>query len=885
MQLLRRLSFTMLLMSMMTLVACGDGDGDLTGDGTTPTEEITLTMATSDGELSAANDITISTTVANNGKGVGNKTVTFSLAVVGSATFDPIAGTATTDANGVATIVVKVTDMKGSVNVIASYESTVNNISFDSAGDGESTGGSSGGAKISIEKSEGDLSAANDIIISASILANDTNEGVAGQLVTFTLNDSAMATLDPAIGTAVTNDSGIATITVKVTDVAGGVEVTASVGTDSNLAVTSVSFTSVGDGVKVVEGEPKAASISLFASSQQLASSGSQSIVLTAIAKDINNNLLEGVTINFSTDSGALGKILDENGASSSKTGPDGKVAMTLSTLDEPSNRLITVTVLTGDISDSLEIEVVGTTLTLTGTSSLALNDEASYIINVLDSDGNGVAKTAVAISLSGISTETPAGNVADITLPTTSSVTTDNEGQATLKVTGTTGGTNSLIIKALNATTIQNVSVQSDSFLFTRFTNGTDTVNPSNTPIVPDVSLAQTASATLTWLRDGAVVADGTSVTFTTTRGVLSVNSATTIDGKVTATLTSNDAGKALVTLVGTDIVSGKAIELTNQLEFEFFASTAATIKAQASPNSIGPNEQTSTISVVVNDANGNLVKNKKIKFVLEDVSGGTIFPATAVTDSNGSASTIYTSNSTSAKDAVSITAVVEDTPAITDTVNLTVANRELFIAIGTGNEIAVLDNTDYIKEYSIFVTDAESNAVANVELTVSAIPENYYKGQWIQVYDEEVFQGWAAAGLITLGPKPTTAAENKQACRNEDANFNGILDAGEDDNSDGVLTPGNKVSISGTFVTDSDGRSVIRIIYSQSYAQWLDINLIVSGKVTGSEGSAQTIFTLPIAAEDTNQEAITPPHQGVGPIGPFGFNKDCSLSVAIGG
>ena len=771
MQLFRRLSFTMLLMSMMTLVACGGGDGDLTGG--------------SDGE-----------------------------------------------------------------------------------------GGTSNTATLSVTKSDGDLSAANDITISATLLLDSNGAAVVGKLITFTLNDPSIAVFDPVAGTAITDASGIATITVKVTDVAGGVEVTATaVGSDADTGSTSIGFTSAGDGVKIVEGEPQAASIRLFASSQQLASSGAQSIELSAIAKDENNNLLEGVTINFASDSGALGKVLDESGGSSNVTGADGKVTMELSTQDEPSNRIINVTVTSGGITDSLEIEVVGTTLTLTGSSSLAINDETNYIVKVLDSDGNGVAKTAVTLSL--------AGGEAGIELPSPALVTTDAEGQALLQVTGTSGGTNSIVVTALGATASQDVSVQADSFLFTSFTNGNDIVNPSNTPIVPDVSLVQTASITLTWMRDNAVVADGKSVSFTTTRGNVNVNSATTVDGEVNVTLTSTDAGTALVTFVGSDVVDGKAVELTNQLEFEFFADTAATIKAQASPNSIGPNEQTSTISVVVKDVNGNLVKNKRIKFVLEDVSGGSIFPATAVTDSSGSASTIYTSNNTSAKDAVSITAVVEDTPAITDTVNLTVSNRELFISLGTGNELDELGTTDYVKEYSVFVTDAESNAVENVELTVSAIPENYYKGLWVPTYDGSDFVLWLALGEgSTNTPGPVYLG--KTTCANEDANFDGILDDGEDFNGDGKLTPGNIVSISGSLITDEDGRSLIKVTYPQSYGHWLDVKLIVSGKVTGSENSTQAIFTLPVSIDDINVEDVTPPTQGIGTIGPFGLSNDCSNNIS---
>ncbi|OUR75020.1 hypothetical protein A9Q75_18615 [Colwellia psychrerythraea] len=766
MGLLRRISFTMLLMSMMTLVACGGGDGDLTGGG--------------DGGTSPNPDV-----------------VTLSLA-----------------------------------------------------------------------KSDGDLSGDKDIIISATVMQGSTL--LSGKLVTFALTDNTKENATLSSTSQSTGSNGVATITVSATNAVDGVEIIATV---TGVDPMTISFNSLGGGVKIVEGEPKAASIRLFASSQQLASSGAQSIELSAIAKDENNNLLEGVTINFASDSGALGKILDESGGSSNLTGRDGKVAMELSTQDEPSNRVILVTVTSGDITDSLEVEVVGTTVTLTGSSSLAINDENNYIVKVLDSDGNGVAKTAVTLSLG--------GGGAGIELPSPAMVTTDSEGQATVKVTGTTGGINSIVVTALGATASQDVSVQADSFLFTSFSNGIDTVNPSNSPIVPDVSLEQTASITLTWMRDNAFVPDGKSVSFTTTRGIVNANSATTVDGEVTVALTSTDAGKALVTFVGTDVIDGKDVELTNQLEFEFFADTAATIKAQASPNSIGPNEQTSSISVVVKDANGNLVKNKRVKFVLEDVSGGSIFPATAVTDSSGSASTIYTSNSTSAKDAVSIEAIVEDTPAITDTVNITVSNRELFISLGTGNELEELDTTDYVKEYSVFVTDAESNAVENVELTVSAIPENYYKGLWVPTYDGNDFVLWLALGEgSTNFPGPVYLG--KTTCVNEDANFDGILDAGEDFNGDGKLTPGNIVSISGTLVTDTDGRSVIRVIYPQSYGHWLDVKLIVSGKVTGSESSTQAIFTLPVSIDDINEEDITPPTQGIGTRGPFGLSNECSNNIS---
>ena len=877
MQLIRRFSFTMLLMSMMTLVACGGGD--LTGDDGGTSEKVTLSVTKSDGNLSQANNVTVFAILLDNGKAVANKTVTFTLAVDGSATLDPITGTATTNADGIASINVKVTDMKGSVNVIATYEGATDNISFDSAGDGDSIidGGTADQVKISIETSEGDLSADNNITVSASLLDSD-GVGVANKLITFTLNNDVMATFDPAIGTAITNASGTATIIVKVTDVAGGVEVTATVlGSGSDTAFTRIGFNSLGDGVKIIEGEPTATNITLFASSQQLASSAAEMITLTAIAKDANNHLVTGVTINFSVDSGTIGGIENAAGEISDVTDINGRVLKGLITVANPENRIITVNVSSndGEVTDRIEIEVVGTLISLTGSSSLALNDESSYIVKLVDSDGDGIANTAVAIS---------AVNAEGIIIPST--VTTDSTGQATIQVTGTSGGDNTIIITALGASTSKDISVQADSFLFTGFvecekigsTCG-EVINPSTNEL-SDILLSKKVNVTLTWLRSGLPVTDGTVVNFTTTRGSLAANSATTVAGKVTATLTSTNAGKALLTFTGVDSVDGDDIELNNQLEFEFIADTAHRIIAQAFPISIGPNEQTSTVSVVVRDPEGNLVKNKTIKFELDDVSGGEIFPATAVTDSKGNASTVYTSSSTSAHEGVHITTTVVDTPAVTDSIDLTVADREVSIRLGTGNTILQHDNNTYNKQYSVFVTDIDSNPVPNVTLTVSAIPKEYFKGTWIAYLDEnDEFKQWGPGDATVTPALPGYSA----TCTNEDINGNSVLDdlatpiREEDTNGDGILTPGNIVNAQGLVTTDEYGIALIDIRYAEVYGFWANIELIVSTKVNGTESFAKVLFNLDALADDVTKEDLAPA-AFIWPSGPFGQSDSCT-------
>lgn len=709
----------------------------------------------------------------------------------------------------------------------------------DSTDDGDAT--TPDAITISLVISDENLAQATPQTLTATVMQGAT--ALSGKLVTFSIDNADLASFATDVSTDSTDSDGQAVITLLAGASSGDGLITASVdGIDSN----SVTFKSAGDGDAI--GAPVASAISLFASSQQIASSGSDEVALTTIAKDDNNNLVAGVTVAFSATSGQIEVV-------NAVTGADGQATAILKTNSEPTNRVITVTSQSGQVTDTVNIQVAGTTINLTGSSSLAINDENSFFIQVLNSDSEGISGITVDLSLSG----TASGNVANITLP--SSVTTDSSGQASFSVIGTTDGSNTIIASAVGATVSHDVSVQGDSFLFSSFSNGAQSVDPEVSSL-PDVLLSNSAEIEVTWTQSNVPVADGTAVSFTSTRGTVVQSSATTVDGKVTATISSTNAGKALVIVTGTD----GSVSLNNQLEFEFVAETASTIAAQASPSSIAPNGDTSTISVIVKDINGNLVKGKTIEFALTDTNGGSILPATAVTDSNGSASTVYTSNSVSAQDGVSITATVQEDTSLTDTVTLTVAERELFIALGTGNEIVEVDITTYNKQYTVFVTDVDSTPRENVELTVSAVPKSYYKGEWVAVLDDSgEFARWTAGYTAK--------------CANEDLNVDGVLDDGEDINGSGTLTPGNVVSASGEVTTDAQGRAIIDILYAQSHALWVDVDLIVSAKVAGTESFSHTIFNLPVSGADVSSEDVAPPTSGIGLDGPFGVIGDCTV------
>ncbi|MBO9490704.1 Ig-like domain-containing protein [Endozoicomonas sp. G2_1] len=852
MELVKRLSCFIMLFA---LISCGGG-GDLTGNsnnnnngnnngnngGAAP---IQIVLSASGDRVSAQSPVTITATVTQDGSAVANRAVSFTLSATNLVIIDPESNSAVTNAQGVATVTLRAGTVAGGVEITANIgDASSTPLGVTSAGDGGVTA-----LQVNLSISSQLINAQSPATITATVARGNTP--IANELVTFTLSNSELANFSPESGTSMTNAEGQATIQLNAGGTAGAGQVTAQVGDISSRPVT---FTSAGDGNS--SNGPQVDDLRIFASSQQLASSDSQAITLTAVAKDNNNNLVSGAEITFSSTTGSIE-------VTRSTTEANGQATAVLTTPAEPANRVITVTAVNSTNSDSVDIDVVGTSIVLTGSSSLAIGDNTGYIVRLLDSDGTGIANTAVNLSTTDQSTTDPAGAVASITLP--DSVTTDATGQATFTAVGASGGTNTITATALGATIAQNVAIQADSFVFTSFNNGDGTVvNPSATPAptIPEVLLSDSATLRLAWTRNNTAVTNA-NVRVTTTRGTAnSTNLTTNANGEVEVQLSSTQAGRALVTLAGTD----NAISLSNQLEFEFVAETVDTIEAQASPNSIGPNQQTSTISVVVRDASGNLVKNKTIDFSLTDTSGGTIFPASAVTDSNGAASTVYTSNSVSAQNGVIITATVNEDPSRSATVNLTVAERELFIALGTGNSLMQLDPTTYRKQYSVFVTDADSNPVDNQVVTISAIPERYYKGQWVKVFDDGEFVNWAANYSTPAG------------CDNEDQNTDGILDVGEDTNGDGRLTPGNVVAATADVTTDSNGRAVINIDYAESFAQWVDIRLVASAQVQGTENQQQTIFTLPVLAADVANEDQEPPTAAIGLSGPFGIASLCN-------
>lgn len=844
------------LLTLFTLTACGGGGGGLSRDGNdddsdtdTNTLSIALTIAeaetgTANNQLSLATPLLITATVTDSdGNPVDDQLVTYSFNQTGLANFSPENGTALTNAQGESSIGLVVGSVQGDGLVTAELQTGESaQIGFSSLGDASITGRNVAMRLLSLASGEEDnnLASANPLMVEVTV-TDQTGQPLEDELINFTLSNDDLGFFDPASSTALTDPTGVATIDIRVGQVAGSGKIFATL---SSGEQGEIGFNSAGDG-QVVEEQP--ATLDFFTSSLLLASSGSDEVELIALVKDEDNILMEGIEVSFSSNSGELSII-------QGTTQADGTARARLTSQNNPENRTITLTARAGGLSKTLTVDVTGTVVNINAPTSVILNDTGDISIIVADSDGNGIPNQQVSLS------SEVEGSLSDL------NPVTDETGLITLTYNALVSGVDVITATALNASASQSIIVQEDEFSFARTT-------------IEDVPLNTDETITISWLKDNTPYQGG-DIVLTTTRGTLNINSAVTDEnGQVTFTANSNTAGPAIISARGTDSDGG---EVSARIEVEFIATEVASIIVSANPNSIGPGGQKSTITAVLRDPIGNLVKGVTVGFTAEDVSGGSLFPPAAVTDSNGLASTVFTSNTVTSEDAIVITAT-EDTSGIAASTNITVANRALFISIGTGNEILSPTGDTYEKQFTLFVTDANSNPVPNVELTISGTPVKYtelldpnaepgdanyqvrrpayYKGYWEPFPNADAFEYWVSVYTA--------------ACSNEDIDDDAILDEGEDTNGNGELDPGNVGAIDGNVVTDTNGQARFSFRYPKNFGAWATIKIVASTPVAGSENRSSLFHTLGVSAEDATIES-TPPNDN-----DFGFGSSCTNTL----
>lgn len=577
--------------------------------------------------------------------------------------------------------------------------------------------------------------------------------------------------------------------------------------TDTDTAANTDTSTETETGTT----ESEVASLVIYASSRTLLSDadadddteGSDPVTIYMMAKDSNNIALSGITFTPSVDNGAT--LLP--GTISS----DGILTTWQLIPDEPSNQTVTVSVTAGDITETLSIDIIGTTLQIDGAESISMDKPTTYTVKLKDASDSGLSQQSITLSSTLIN----------------ATLVTDSEGEAQFDLEPTVGGEYTITAEALGTIATKTITVSPNAF--------------NLTSDVTEVGVDTTEAVTLEWTADG-VPQSGKTIHLSATRGQITVNGVET--GQVTTDANGNatfDIGSA--TAGGTVITAtDNTTYLSTSLTMEYIATDPHYLNIQADPSIIAA-LGSSSILAKVRDVNDNPVKGQVVVFNLNDTVDGTISSSKAETDSSGSASIVYTAGqAVSAKDGVVITSHIEGASDIVDTTTLTVGGDAMRLAFGF-DELIEENSPFYQKTFGVIVTDNAGNPVTGKQVDFTVVSTNYDKGYL--AYDT-VSAGWL---------KVTT-----DECTAEDLDRDGQLDENEDYNNNGALEPTNSTTISGNSITDESGQATVQISYPQNHAWWETIQITAQVTASGTEYIEKLNLVLPVLASDVSSETSPP-------------------------
>ncbi|MCL1059107.1 hypothetical protein L2729_14095 [Shewanella gelidimarina] len=387
------------------LVGCGGG-GSISSDpdkpNPEPTDVITVALAISNNEINAETPATITATVTGSVSGLkANTLVTFTLNNSSLGTFNPSIGTALTNSSGIATIELATADVKGAGNVTASVDGmdgTAPVVGFNMAGNGGETGG---GATLVVALTNAVGESIDSITTTAPGKLTATVTGInKPSIVTFTTTIG-----DIPIKTAVTDNSGKATIDIYAGSSLGAGEVTASLSTgEEGKTVVVVGATNVvmGSGNPFVKGK---ANVSV----EQLTAGGTATI--SVMIQDSDGNIFtQPVDVNFSStcskkatpEAEISSPVPSVNGVATTTylaKGCKGDDAINVSANAGGLNLTATgtINVLSADVGSIVFVSATPQNISILGTGG----DESSVVLfKVLDTNSNPVSNQSVSFAL-----------------------------------------------------------------------------------------------------------------------------------------------------------------------------------------------------------------------------------------------------------------------------------------------------------------------------------------------------------------------------------------------------------------------------------------------------------------------------------------------------
>lgn len=591
------------------------------------------------------------------------------------------------------------------------------------------------------------------------------------------------------------------------------------------------------------------AAIKINSSGSTLKADGTSLVTFTVFALTSGNASVEGATIDFSATNGV---ILSKP---SVVTSASGATLTMLAAASDQSNRSVTLTASCNACSASpatSEVKVVGATVALPSLGALPVVVGGSKVtLSATVKDVAGLAIQGASVSFA--STDSSVLGLGALT------GVTNSKGIATVDVSGLASGTASVIVTALGDAASQVFTSGTPASVFAVTSPADKTIIVTNASQTITVSAPDPKMSPITFATTlGTFENGGSSQSVPVVGGSASVVLKSTQGGTATVTVIDNQAHSASLSLVVSPPVSAvnkillKASQTTLPISQESGVVSSVTMTARA---------------VAFDGTTDQSVANAPIEFSMSGGPGGGEFlsPALAYTDSAGYAVATFTAGTASSiPNGVVIAARLQGSGIQTGTspsnnsAQLTIGGQALSVAFGPATKIeSSSDNTLYTMAYSVQVTDANNNPVANQPVTLRMRPVAFNLGRGCVVTktycSEDVNANDSLESSIEDGVRtelPLNDAVAAGTCPAAAPTATGTKDK--------ILTPQNSDAgaVPSSVVTNANGTASFSHTYLKSQSLWIINKLTATVSSNGTETSKSIIFQPRAQKDDVDPD-----------------------------
>jgi adhesin/invasin len=667
------------------------------------------TVATKNLEIMALNNL---------GSPMAGLPITFEILTSGAGTLTGSAttATATTAANGRASVTFTASNNTGPVSIIATSTagSAVFNLVVNSTGTGSS---------LTISSGNGQSLAPNTASTSSLevYVSNASGGAVSGVPVTFTVTttNGGLLSNGTTTVTATTNSSGKALTSFQSGSATGNIAVLAS--SSAGNAVFNITVANSG-----TNANSNATLLVSNGNNQSVEQGTAAAKSLEVMAINSLGNPISGLQVSFTVLTSGTGTLTGGGTTATATTSANGRASVNFTAANVTGPTSVVATSTAGSAVFNLSLTPTGTGTILSISSgngqSVVPSVQANVPLEVIatNSSGNPVANVPVTFFVTTLNSGTLSNSTSSVTVNTNAS------GKASTTYTsGSNSGMVSVLASTVSGSVLFNVNVQSPG-----------TNNAAGSMVLVTNGNAQSVEATKSASKSLEVMALSSlgvpmsGVTFNFQ--ILTSGAGTLTGGNITASASTDASGKASVAFTSTSQLGPVTILASSTAGSAVFNLTTisagtGSILTMSSGNGQSMNPSAAAalpLEVIATNASGTPVAGVAVSFTVTTASGGTLSTATATTGANGKASTNFTASSTTGNIAVLASSV-----SGTVVFNLNVANSGVntsngsLLMVTSGNNQSVEQGTTSNKSLEVLAVNSLGNAVPGVSISFKVL------------------------------------------------------------------------------------------------------------------------------------------------------------------